>query len=240
MNVAVVSAGRPGNVPAMAALFEDTPLIWYVPADQAGDYMYCRATVRPVLYPVGDKPLIYQRNAVLDDHEQSTVAITDDDLRRCAWTEPDGTNAKVPLTASEAVRRLTDGLEASPYQMAGAAPTDNPFFCRRSLTTDGFIRDGITVHKPHGLRYDRRLPLKQDYDMTLQHLETFGGVLRVDHALFSYQQRVKKGGCDYRTPEAEEAAIEVLLAKWPGVLVRHATRPHEVSIRWRAGQATRV
>lgn len=234
--VVVCSAGRAGNVPAMEEHLAGLDPVWYVPDGQGGDYRYCGAgQVVEVPYPDGHHPLVHQRNRALDDGhaEGRTVLITDDDLRRCATTEPDGTNTKTEVTAAEAMDRLLNELEASPYFLAGTPPTDNAYFCRRAVTTDRFIRDGCTAHKPNGLRYDPALPLKQDYDMTLQHLGAHGGALRLDTLLLTYQQRVKRGGCDYRTAELEEECVRYLLAKWPDHVVRHATRAHEVTIRWK-------
>lgn len=236
VHVCVVSSGRPGNVPAMEAHLAGLGPTWYVPADQAGDYRYAgAAVVTPVEAPPGQYPLVWQRNAALDVGHAAgaTVVMTDDDLRRCAVTEPDGTNARRPITAAEAVALLVDELHASPAMYAGAAPTDNAYFCRRRYTTDGFVRDGFTAHRPNPLRYDPELPLKLDYDMTLQHLAAHGEVLRLDSLLMSYQQRAKRGGCDYRTAELEDECVAYLLAKWPGQVVPHATRAHEVTIRWR-------
>lgn len=236
-HVCIVSSGRPGNVPAMTEHLADVPHHWYVPADQAGDYRYAgAASVVGVEVPAGQHGLVWQRNQALDDGhaEGRTVVMTDDDLRRCARTEPDGTNARQPITAGEAVADLVAALDTSGLFYAGAAPTDNAYFCRRRITTTGFVRDGFTAHRPNPLRYDPELPLKLDYDMTLQHLATYGGALRLDVLLLTYQQRAKRGGCDYRTPELEDRCVAYLLAKWPGQVVPHATRAHEVTIRWKA------
>lgn len=237
VRVCVVSSGRPGNVPAMAELFAPLPLWWYVPADQAGDYRYTGAEqVVPVAYPDGQRPLVWQRNQALDDGfaADQWVAMTDDDLRRCAVTDPDGTNTKAPIPAAAAVELAMTALFATPYRLAGAAPTDNAYFCRREVTTDGFIRSGFTVHRPNPLRYDPELPLKEDYDLTLQHLRQYGGAVRVDALLMTYQQRSNRGGVqDYRTPEAEAAACRLLLARWPDHLRAHATRANELTLRWK-------
>lgn len=236
--VCVVSSDRPGNVPAMAQLFDGVPLHWYVPQDQAGDYRYAGAAdVVPVEYPADQRPLVWQRNAALTaGHDLGRVVVmTDDDLRRCAWTEPDSTNTKELITAAQAVERLVGALLATEgAHLAGAAPTDNAYFCRRAVTTDGFIRSGFTAHRPNPIRYDPQLPLKEDYDLTLQHLAAHGRVLRLDQLLMTYQQRSNRGGVQaYRTPEAEAEACATLLARWPGHLRPHARRANELTLAWK-------
>jgi hypothetical protein len=58
-----------------------------------------------------------------------------------------------------------------------------------------------------GLRYDEDLPLKEDYDMTLQQLYRYRCVLRVNHLFYNVKQSVQAGGCaSYRnfTREREQ------------------------------------
>lgn len=235
VHVAVVSSGRSGNVPALQALFPDHGLTWYVPADQAGEYRYAGATTVTPVDTAGTLGPARQRNAALDvGHAAGAVVVTtDDDLRRCACTEPGPTNEKHPVDGSQAVRLLVEALEASPYLHGGVGPTDNAFFARRAHTTDAFVRSGFNAHRPNPLRYDEALPLKEDYDMTLQHLAAHGGVLRLDTLLMTYQQRVKKGGCSYRTPEVEQQAIAHLVGKWGDVVRPHPRRANEVLLHWR-------
>jgi hypothetical protein len=233
--VCVVSSERPGNVPAMEENLGGLSPTWYVPMGQGGDYLYAGATgVREVKWPDSTYPLVAQRNAALEDSfgEGHPCVFLDDDLRAVKLAEPGESNTKVEVTVAEAIGMAIAELEARGLKLAGAAPTDNAYFCRRAITLNGFVRDGFTVHLPHDHRYDEALPLKLDYDMTLQHLHAYGAAVRIDTLLMTFQQRAKKGGCSYRSPELEEQCIDHLLAKWPGSIKRHAKRDHEVTIVW--------
>ena len=77
-----------------------------------------------------------------------------------------------------------------------------------------FLNDG-------GLRYDERLPLKEDYDMTIQQLNKYRRVLRVNFAFYVVKQSINSGGCaTYRNVEREEQQLNALIKKWGSKIVK--------------------
>ena len=75
--------------------------------------------------------------------------------------------------------------------------------------------------KGNELRYDERLPLKEDYDMTLQNCNTFRGCLRVNKYHYRCQQAEQSGGCaTYRNYEREKNQLELLQKKWGKDIVK--------------------
>ena len=69
--------------------------------------------------------------------------------------------------------------------------------------------------------YDERLPLKEDYDMTLQQLNMERVVLRVNAYHYICKQSEQKGGCAaYRNRQREEEQLEALRKKWGGAIVK--------------------
>ena len=69
--------------------------------------------------------------------------------------------------------------------------------------------------------YDENLPLKEDYDMTLQQLNMERVVLRVNAYHYLCKQSEQKGGCAaYRNRQREEEQLEALRKKWGGQLLR--------------------
>lgn len=71
------------------------------------------------------------------------------------------------------------------------------------------------------IRYDENLPLKEDYDITLQHLEMFRKVLRFNFVHYICDQSVQKGGCaSYRTMRAEREQFELLQKKWGSDIIQ--------------------
>lgn len=71
------------------------------------------------------------------------------------------------------------------------------------------------------LRYDENLPLKEDYDMTLQVLNKYRKVLRINYAHYFARQHSNKGGCaSYRTIQREKEQFELLERKWGNKIVQ--------------------
>jgi hypothetical protein len=69
--------------------------------------------------------------------------------------------------------------------------------------------------------YDEKLPLKEDYDMTLQQLNTERVVLRLNAYHYLCKQSEQKGGCAaYRNRQREKEQLEALIKKWGGRLLR--------------------
>lgn len=69
--------------------------------------------------------------------------------------------------------------------------------------------------------YDENLPLKEDYDMTLQQLNIERVVLRVNSYHYICKQSEQKGGCAaYRNRQREQEQLEALRKKWGGAIVK--------------------
>lgn len=78
-----------------------------------------------------------------------------------------------------------------------------------------FVKDG-------GLRYDENLPLKEDYDMTLQQLNKYRRVLRVNKYYYQVRQSTNKGGCaTYRSIQREKDQLKLLQKKWGSKIVKN-------------------
>ena len=72
--------------------------------------------------------------------------------------------------------------------------------------------------------YDEDLPLKEDYDMTLQQLNKERVVLRVNYYHYHCEQSTIAGGCAaYRNREREAQQFAALQRKWGGAIVKRDT-----------------
>lgn len=75
--------------------------------------------------------------------------------------------------------------------------------------------------KGNRCKYDERLPLKEDYDMTLQQLNLERVVLRVNSYHYVCKQSVQAGGCaTYRNRLREAQQFEALRKKWGGDIIK--------------------
>lgn len=225
--MAVVSSGRPENVRPMAEKIGAAT--WYVPEEQMDEYADQGVVVRPGS-ATGVTPV---RNRILDTAFgplcPDTIAVMlDDDLKWAAFAS-NGKAEHVPPRV--AITNMVRRLKESDFHLAGASPTNNPYFTRQSQSIHLFIRSGVLAVKPTPLRFDENLKVKEDYDYTIQHYLEYGGVLRCDDLLFDFQQRTNKGGyTDSRSLEREEAAVQYLMSKWGKLVKRHPRRPGEVTL----------
>lgn len=65
------------------------------------------------------------------------------------------------------------------------------------------------------IRYDETLPLKEDYDISLEHIRTHGGCLRINYAHYEVKQASQTGGCaTYRNLKREKEQFFLLQKKW--------------------------
>lgn len=70
-------------------------------------------------------------------------------------------------------------------------------------------------------RYDERLPLKEDYDMTLQQLNKYRVAFRVNKFFYDVKQSQQAGGCaSYRNLVKEKEQFELLQKKWGKKIVK--------------------
>lgn len=70
-------------------------------------------------------------------------------------------------------------------------------------------------------RYDEALPLKEDYDMTLQNCNRYRGCLRVNKYHYTVKQAEQAGGCaTYRNYAREEQQLNALRKKWGSRIVK--------------------
>ena len=69
--------------------------------------------------------------------------------------------------------------------------------------------------KESDIRYDENLPLKEDYDITLQHIKKHGGCLRINYAHYNVKQAEQAGGCaTIRNLQKEKQQFFALQKKW--------------------------
>lgn len=89
------------------------------------------------------------------------------------------------------------------------------------FSTTKYIGGPFQAHLPNGIRYDESLPLKEDYDMTLQHLHEYGGALRFNAYYYMCKQAEQEGGCAaYRNIKREKEQFDRLQRKWGSTIIR--------------------
>jgi hypothetical protein len=115
--------------------------------------------------------------------------------------------------------------------LLGVNPVFNTFYQRDSVT-DGFVIGDFTMVKPNtGIRYDKAVRLKEDYDFTLQYLARFGSAKRLNNAICEFKHYSNKGGAvEYRNDDLERQTVEYLEKKWGKAIKRNTKRKQAYEI----------
>lgn len=75
--------------------------------------------------------------------------------------------------------------------------------------------------KGNECRYDERLPLKEDYDMTIQQCNTYRKIIRVNKFFYEKKSETMTGGCAmYRNITKEDEQFSILQKKWGSKIVK--------------------
>lgn len=174
------------------------------------------------------------RNHILDTEFAAgadVVLIVDDDLRRLAYyeSEPGNTFGYVRNTLEtedflpfvEKYSRLCEGFG---FKLWGLNCNRDALSYSHMTPFSTLAFLGCPFHcflKGNECRYDEALPLKEDYDMTLQNCNLYRGCLRVNKFHYFVKQAEQAGGCaTMRNYQREEQQLHALRRKWGSRIVK--------------------
>ena len=219
---------RPGGVDLLKYL--PWCRIW-VCETEAEDYQRANPGAEVVAVPVGVQGNLCRiRNYILDrefERGMDAVCLMDDDIRRIEYFEQ-GRRNRLPaddildwlVRYSVLARELGARLWGVNVNRDGQS---YKAFAPFSMLT--YIGGPFSVHLPNPIRYDERLALKEDYDLTLQHLNRFRRVLRLNKFYYIVKQGAsgtgQVGGCaGFRNVQREMELMKLLQKKWGTRIVR--------------------
>jgi hypothetical protein len=158
------------------------------------------------------------RNKILDDHPNSVVCIVDDDLQHVSYFER---NVRRRINTEAEFKAFLYKYTVMALDMGvrlWGINVNCDKQCYREYTPFSFtsyIGGPFMVHIRPELRFDERLPLKEDYDFTLQNLNKYRRILRINKFYYIAKQVKQAGGCAaYRTMDREKEQLKMLQAKW--------------------------
>lgn len=171
------------------------------------------------------------RNYILDQEFSNgadVVLIIDDDLKGIYRFE--GTKEypyeKILIKAEEFesfIEKYSRMCDEFGFKFWGLNCNQDPLSYRQytPFSTVSYIGGPFQCFLNNPLRYDENLPLKEDYDMTLQQCNKYRGVLRVNFCFYDCKQSEQAGGCaTYRNYEKEKSQLEALQNKWGEKIVK--------------------
>ena len=172
------------------------------------------------------------RNYILDqefNNGADVVCIVDDDIKGIyRYIGPkEMPYEKKLITAEEFedfIEHFTIVCDEMGFKLWGVNLNQDALSYRQytPFSTVSVILGPFSCHlKGSEIRYDEALPLKEDYDLAIQHLMKYRGVLRVNFCFYDCKQSKQAGGCaTYRNYEREKSQLELLQKKWGSKIVK--------------------
>lgn len=177
------------------------------------------------------------RNAILEYCKKDDVVMLDDDVKGVHRLTPDGSGLQ-RMTADEIHTFCRDAFTVcrkNGTKLWGVYMIKNHFFMSHKIDPAGFCISTMSGIIPGEIRFDTTMPLKEDYDFTLQHIIAYKKVARFNAVCVEAYHYTNKGGCqDYRNDEREQEATEILLGRYPNLLRLNPKRENEIIISIRS------
>lgn len=164
------------------------------------------------------------RNYILDHADGDIVVILDDDFKGMYYWEHNEKHLVQPEDFLDFVERYSILANEFGAKMWGVNVNQDKQVYREyspfSLTNFVGAPFGVFL-KGNELRYDERIPLKEDYDMTLQQLNKYRKVLRLNKFFYDVKQHKQTGGvANMRNLSMEIKQLELLQKKWGKKIVK--------------------
>lgn len=163
------------------------------------------------------------RNYILDHADSDKVVIFDDDMGHIGrWNE----QKQKKLTANEVLEFVEHGFNLTTeldvkYWGINLLPDKGAYREYTPFSMVSYIGGPFQAFNNLDLRYDEKLPLKEDYDLSLQVLNKYRKVLRFNMYYYSVKQHTNTGGCaTYRTIQREKDQFDLLQKKWGSKIVQ--------------------
>nr|DAK67719.1 MAG TPA: hypothetical protein [Caudoviricetes sp.] len=170
------------------------------------------------------------RNYILDNAEADAVCMLDDDITQFGFFKARGGFGydRVKLSGEEFERFLLRGTELCDDMGLHLWGVNIQAANRLYHQAEPFsivkqVLGPFSVHVMSDIRYDENIPLKEDYDLFLRHMQRCGGVLRLNAAWYANAgSSGAKGGCAaQRDIEAEKRQFLALQRKWGSSVVKN-------------------
>jgi len=206
------------------------PACTYVVA-QSEKKAYERAGRRVIAVPNSVQGNVCRvRNYILENF--NPVLILDDDIRRFGrWNQ----QKNLKLDTDEAMEFIEHAFilaKSLGTRMWGMnlLPDKGAYREYTPLAMRSVILGPVQGFIGMDLRYDESLPLKEDYDLSLQVLNKYRRTLRFNMYHYVCGQHTNVGGCaTYRTMDRERKQFVMLQKKWGSDIVRIDTQGGQVN-----------
>lgn len=171
-----------------------------------------------------DGNIARKRNWIKDNSSKKYIVMVDDDIKGFKYIEK---SKKINMNKEQIIKMILNGfqvMEDVGTIMWGINLNDDPK-CYEEYRPFSFlspILGPFTAQKNiNDIRYDERLSLKEDYDLSLQVINKFHKVVRFNKYSYNACHIDLSGGCfDYRSMVKEIKQKEILIKKWGSKVIK--------------------
>ena len=207
---------------------------YVVPESQVDMYIKGRDTSRFIVIPDSDDGnVVRKRNWILKNIPRPLIMV-DDDVDKLTMCEG-GEYFKKFGRAKQQIPLTPEQAEGIFIQAANLAYEWGCPLFGFNLNTDGRnyqqykpfsltqpILGPCCGHLEHNLMYDESMDLKEDYDISIQALNVYHKILRINKYAVNAAHKDNEGGCvSYRTYEREAEACKAIERKWGTKIIHY-------------------
>jgi hypothetical protein len=167
------------------------------------------------------------RNYILDNSKSKKILLLDDDHTRFGRWE---NNKRTVVDTEQIMEFIADMFELcdqGDFKFWGVLPNNDNMSYRNHTpySLSSYVGGPWQGFNDCALRYDENLPLKEDYDMTLQVLNKYRKLLRANYFIYYPKQHNNTGGCAvYRNTIREVEQLKLLKKKWGSRIVKDGSK----------------
>lgn len=204
-------------------LFQKEMFTYVVREEEKDLYSHLGVNLMTIPKDAGVKDISTTRNWILNNKKTKYLVTVDDDMKSLYWIKQ---RKYYELNQFDIIKMIEVGFQLSEDCGAGLWGLNvlvDPMAYRQNMpiSFSKVILGPFMGILDSDLKYDERLPLKEDYDFFLQQLNKHRKCVRLN--MFSYQVDHQKleGGCQtYRSLEREEEQNILLRQKWGSNIIK--------------------
>ena len=174
------------------------------------------------------------RNFMIDYAGKRDNVQLDDDIKGMFRLSHDGKSLE-KISNAEIFTFFKEAFEIcrkNNTKLWGVYPIKNHFFMSHRIDPAGFCIGSCCGIIPSEIRARKESDLKEDYDLTLQHILKYKKVARFNHLCLDAIHYTNKGGCQgFRNETREKAAVDYLISEYPTMVRLNPKRKNEILIR---------
>lgn len=180
------------------------------------------------------KWILQTRNQILEYfNEWDEIFFMDDDITWAfIWYNKNNKWVKQDLSINQIEQAITKwfkDIKEKGLKLFWFYPVQNAFFMSKTIKVNQFIIASAFGMIKTDLKFDENLPLKEDYDFTIQNYIKYGWAIRYNYITFKAKHYTNAWWCQTeRNDNREKISCDYLKQKWWDFIKENPKRENEI------------